>query len=47
MEDPSYDYFYCNLLDTMAFITITLRVKSLMVIVIDVWGGGDNKSKKN
>jgi len=28
MKDPSYDYFHCDLLDTRALITITLRVKS-------------------
>jgi hypothetical protein len=31
MEDPSYDYFLRNLLDTRAFITITLKVKSTQI----------------
>jgi hypothetical protein len=28
MEDSSYDYFHCDLLDMRTLITITFRVKS-------------------
>jgi hypothetical protein len=31
MEDPSYDYFHCDLLDMRALITITLGVKSSQI----------------
>jgi hypothetical protein len=38
MEDSSYDYFHCDLLDMRALITITLQIRTwkIQVMIISI-----------